>query len=274
MTQITNYKNEYSLSYAEYGDPSGYPILIQHGLIASIKDYSMFDRLIQLGARLICIARPGYGKSSPYIMKNIGEWADIVSVLIDQLELSHFDILGMSSGAPYSYAIGYKLPDKVKNIFIFSGIPAMYADEILSFWPWEVKVDASIAELQKLAYELFFSQCSPEDLEKDDFKDSMLNNCFGLAQDFKLRCVDWGFRLSDVCENVFMRHSRADPSVPFITAEMTSRLLPNCKLEILENDVHFSAEALDDFIQRVITVHFPKKQHLQNLPTLYDLRYK
>jgi pimeloyl-ACP methyl ester carboxylesterase len=258
MAKILQYKNGISLSYAEYGDQNGFPILIQHGLIASIRDYAIFDRLIKLKARLICIARPGYGESSPVIMEAIASWADIVSGLVDELDLSHFDVFGMSSGAPYSYAIGYKFPDKVRNIYIFSGIPAMYDDEILSYWPFEVKKDASIAEMQKLAYELFFSNCSQVDLSRNDIKDSMMNNCFGIAQDFRLRCMDWGFRLSDVKENVYLQHSKGDQSVPFITAEMTSRLLPNCRFEIKENDVHFSAEVLDDFIQRVIAVHYPK----------------
>jgi len=258
MKQIALYQNGNSLSYAEYGDKNGYPILIQHGLIASITDYSLFQRLIELGTHLICIARPGYGESSPYIMSNIAEWADIVSVLIDGLKLSHFDILGMSSGAPYSYSIGYKFPDKVRNIFIFSGIPALYEEKILSFWPYGVNKNANIAEMEKLAYELFFSNLSEEDLTKNDIKDSMMNNCFGIAQDLKLRCMDWGFRLSDVTENVYMRHSRADNAVPFITAEMTSKLLPNCKFEIRENDVHFSNEILDDFIRTVMTGHYEK----------------
>jgi len=258
MTQIAKYKNEYSLSYAEYGDPRGFPILIQHGLIASIKDYSLFNRLLQLGTRLICIARPGYGESTPYIMRNIGEWGDIVGVLVEKLELPHFDILGISSGAPYSYAIGSQFPERVRNIFILSGIPAMYAEDVLSFWPFEVKVDASLAELQKLAYELFFSHLSPEDLEKNDIRDSLMNDCFGLAQDFKLRCVDWGFKLSDLKPKVVMRHSRADNAVPFVTAEMTSKYLLNCELEVRETDVHFSNEVLDDFIRTAMAEWYKK----------------
>lgn len=258
MTHIAWYKNGNSLSYTDYGDKNGYPILIQHGLIASINDYQLFERLIESGARLVSIARPGYGESSPYIMKNIAEWADIVSVLIDGLELSHFDILGMSSGAPYSYSIGYKFPEKVRNIFIFSGIPALYDDEILSFWPYPANKNASIAELEKLAYELFFSNLSKEDLTRNDIKDSMMNNCFGIAQDLKLRCMDWGFRLSDVKKTVYMRHSQSDDSVPFITAEMTSKLLPDCRFEIREKDVHFSNEALDDFIRTVMAEHYKK----------------
>ncbi len=258
MQQTALYKKENSLSYAEYGDKNGYPILIQHGLIASISDHDLFSRLIQLRTHLICIARPGYGESSPYVMNNIAEWADIVSVLSDELNLSHFDILGMSSGAPYSYSIGYRFPDRTRNIYIFSGTPALYDEQVQSHWPFPVTKNASIAEMQKLAHELFFSDISDEDRKKNDIHDSMMNNCFGIAQDLRLRCMDWGFRLSDVKGNVFMQHSKNDTAVPFITAEITAGLLPNCKLITKENEVHFSKEVLDDFIKTVMAGHYEK----------------
>jgi hypothetical protein len=35
---------------------------------------------------------------------------------VDELKISQFDVLGISSGAPYSYAIGYKLPVKAQDI--------------------------------------------------------------------------------------------------------------------------------------------------------------
>jgi pimeloyl-ACP methyl ester carboxylesterase len=253
MKQTTLYKDGNLLSYTEYGDKKGYPILIQHGLIASIDDYGLFERLIQLRTHLICMARPGYGKSSPYVMKNIAEWADIISVLIDELNLSHFDVLGMSSGAPYSYAIGYKFPDRVRNIFIFSGIPALYDEQVQSYWPYEVNKNATIAEMEKLAHELFFSNLSEEELKKNDIRDSMVNNCFGIAQDLKLRCMDWGFTLSDVKGTVYMQHSKLDN---FETAVITSNLLPNCQFEVKEKGVHFSDAALDDFIKTVMSGYY------------------
>ena len=40
-----HYHNGSSLSYADTGDPHGFPILIQHGLIASIHDSQLFERL-------------------------------------------------------------------------------------------------------------------------------------------------------------------------------------------------------------------------------------
>ena len=82
-----------------------------------------------------------------------------------------------------------------------------------------------------------------------------MNQCFGIAQDLKIRCMDWGFRLGDVKANVYMRHSQADGAVPFISAEMTSKLLPNCTFEARENDAHFSDELLDDFMRTVMMEH-------------------
>lgn len=244
--------NGFTLSYAVYGTGDGFPILINHGLIASIRDAGLFQRLIAAGRQVICVARPGYGASSAYEMKNVAEWGDIVSRLLDHLNITQCDLLGISSGAPYSYAIGSQVPDRVRNIYIFSGTPALYADEILALWPYPPNRNATIAELQKLAYELFFSHLSADALAHHDIQDSMMNDCYGIAQDLKIRCLDWGFTLSDIKIPVYMQHSRTDGDVPFLTAEMTARYLPNCKLEIRENGAHFSGELLDHFIQKTI----------------------
>jgi pimeloyl-ACP methyl ester carboxylesterase len=249
MKQLLQYNNGNTFSYTAYGDENGYPLLVQHGLIASISDYHLFDSLITAGIRVISIARPGYGESSPYNMSPLVEWGEIVSLLIDELHISHLDVLGISSGAPYSYAIGYKLPDKVRNLFIFSGIPALYDDRVLAAWPFPVTRDSGIAELEELAKELFFSNLSQETLLQNDIQDSMRNNCFGIALDFKLRCNNWGFLLSDVKENVYMQHSRTDN---IAAVEITSKLLPNCRLEIRENGEHFSSELLDNFLKATV----------------------
>jgi pimeloyl-ACP methyl ester carboxylesterase len=258
MGNVLGYKGGNLLSYAEHGDRNGYPVLVQHGMIASISDDHLFGHLIEAGTRLVSVARPGYGESSPYKMNDMAEWGDIVAVLVSELNLSHFDVLGISSGAPYSYSIGYKLPGKVRNIFILSGTPALYDDNILAFWPYPIKRNAAIAELQTLARDLFFSRLSEDDLARNDIRDSMMNNCFGIAQDLKLRCMEWGFSLSDVRAYVYMQHSRLDNQVPFITAEMTSRLLPNCRFEVRENGEHFSGQVLDDFIARAMIAYYKR----------------
>jgi pimeloyl-ACP methyl ester carboxylesterase len=224
MKQRLTYKNGGVLSYAEYGNQNGTPILVQHGLIASIDDFDLFERLIRNHARLICIARPGYDGSAPYEMACFGEWAEIVSPLIEKLNLTQFDVLAMSSGAPYGYALGWRFPGKVRNIYVFSGIPALYDEAVRADWPYPVIENQSLDELEDLAHELFFANLTDEDRLKNDIRDSTRHHGFGVAQDLKLRWADWGFRLAEVTARVFMRHSILDEAVPYQTAVIVAGL--------------------------------------------------
>jgi pimeloyl-ACP methyl ester carboxylesterase len=257
MKRIIEDKNGNVLSYAEYGDRNGFPILIQHGLIASIEDYDLFDRLLHLKTRLICIARPGYGESTPYLLGSYAEWAEILMPLILDLDLPRFDVLGMSSGAPYAYAIPWRFPQAARNIYIFSGLPALYDEIVLSQWPFPAIRDQEISDLENLAKDLFFSWVKPDDLKKNDVRDSMMNNCFGVAQDLRLRFMDWGFFLDKIDHKVFMQHSKTDDSVPYGTAVRTSQLLPHCTLELSETGPHFSPEALDEFFKETVARNLP-----------------
>jgi pimeloyl-ACP methyl ester carboxylesterase len=252
MEKVIEYNRGNQLAYFEFGNRDGFPILIQHGLIAAISDTVLFKKLIEINLRLVSIARPGYGRSSPKPMDNIGEWGEIVEVLVDHLQLQEFDIFGISSGAPYSYAIGYHLPDQARNIFILSGTPALYDERIQALWPFPIDKQARLEDLEKLVFDLFFANLADEDFARDEIRDSMMNQCFGIAQDFKLRCLDWGFKLAEVTQAVYMRHSYTDESVPFSTAQKTADLLPNCIFESHKADPHFSPAVLDDFIVTVM----------------------
>ena len=111
--------------------------------------------------------------------------------------------------------------------------------------------NASMAEMEKVAKELFFPNVTQEDLLRDDIRDSLKNNCFGIAQDLRIRCMDWGFPLSEVRAAVYMEHSQTDSEVPFVTAKMTAKMIPNCRLEVREGE-HFSERTLDRFIRNVV----------------------
>jgi hypothetical protein len=49
-----------------------------------------------------------------------------------------------------------------------------------------------------------------------------------------------------------VKDGRLDNQVPLVTAEMTSRLLPNCRFEVIEKGEHFSGQILDDFMERAM----------------------
>jgi len=238
------------LAIDEIGETDGFPIIVNHGMIASIREDRLFDSLVDAGFRVMSIARPGYGLSTPFGMKSIKEWGNIVEGIIDNKRIEQFDVLGMSSGAPYSYAIAHAMPDKIRNTYIFSGTPALCDERVKRLWPYPLKAEATIEELQKTAKELFFENgINEEDMGSVD---SAKNGCFGIALDLKIRCQDWGFSLGDIKTKVYMEHGIDDASVPFGTAEITAGLLPNCVMIKRANGGHFSNELLDEFIKKTI----------------------
>jgi len=119
---------------------------------------------------------------------------------------------------------------------------------VLACWPNPVDRSADFDEMLKLAWGLFFSNLSADDRNRNDTQDSMANGGFGIAQDFYLRCRDWGFDLGDLEQAVFMRHARFDPGVPLSCVELTAKKLRHCSLEIEKNDIHFSQPSLNVFL--------------------------
>jgi pimeloyl-ACP methyl ester carboxylesterase len=246
-------KNE-QLSYTEYGNITGFPILIQHGMIASINEGNLFQNLIEKGFRLICIARPGYGFSSPYILENIAEYGKLISDLVKYLGIQSFDVFGISSGAPYGYSIGNSNPEKTRNIYILSGTPALYNKEVQEEWPYTINTKGSISDFQTIAKSVFFDNMNEVTKKQNDVIDSMKNDCFGVALDLMIRFKNWGFDLSGLQSKVYMQHSEDDNSVPYKTALLTSKLLPNCEFSTRKGNIHFSPELLTDFIENTINL--------------------
>ena len=253
MLKTLPYANGQLLAFNESGDPHGFPILIQHGLIASIEDMQLFDRMLERKTRLISIARPGYGQSTPFEMPSLAAYGQVAAALVEHLQLGQFDVLGISSGAPYSYAIARHFPTQCRQLFILSGTPALYDPQVRAAWPYPLQPESTIAEMQALSRQIFFDSLPPEALSQPDIRDSIMNNGFGVAQDLRLRAMlDWGFRLEQIEQPAHLRHSRADDSVPFACAERTAALLPHAHLDARPIDPHFSAAVLDDVLQTTL----------------------
>lgn len=251
------FDGENVLAYNDFGNKDAFPILVQHGTMASINDIDYFTDLGKI-ARIICIARPGYGESSPYVLKNLLEYGEIVAKLVAELGINKFDVFGSSAGAIYCYAIAKACLDKTRNIFVYSGTPALYDTEVRGNWPFPIPGEMTIEDSQKIAFDVFFSHFSEEDKKKNFVKDSMANNCFGEGQNLRIRFMDWGFTLSEIKAKVYMQHSKKDDVLPYIMAERTAKLLCDCELELLEEGSHFTDEGYKAFIQQTIIKNIVK----------------
>ena len=106
------------LAYAEWGDPSGKPVVFIHGMPASRLFCPDEDATIAAGVRLITIDRPGYGRSDPRPDRVLLDWpADFVE-LADQLDLPACPVIGWSAGGRNALVIGFRVPERVTAIGI------------------------------------------------------------------------------------------------------------------------------------------------------------
>ena len=117
--------NGRKLSYAEYGAPDGHPVLLLHGLVGSVISEGMEEQLAGIPLRVLALARPGYGASDYFEMSCVADWPRQLKAFLDNLGLHSFDVYAISAGAPYGYALAAFYPDRVRAVYVNSGIPAV-----------------------------------------------------------------------------------------------------------------------------------------------------
>lgn len=110
------------LSYAEYGDPDGFPILNAHGGLACRLDVAAAAPVAaRCGIRLISPDRPGVGHSDPQPNRSLLDWVRDATELLDELAVDRFAVMGWSLGGQYAAAVGYALPHRVTRAAIIAG---------------------------------------------------------------------------------------------------------------------------------------------------------
>lgn len=111
------------LSYAEFGDPDGLPVLYFHGAPSS-----RFEPLLvgdaewsRLGLRVIAPDRPGMGRSDFQSQRGFSQWPPDVVALADALGLGRFAVLGNSGGGGYTAVCAVRIPERLTAAVIVSG---------------------------------------------------------------------------------------------------------------------------------------------------------
>ncbi len=112
------------ISYLEYGDAKGKPIILLHGIHHSrlmfglIPGFPFSDKV-----RFIVPDRPGYGMSDTYKhgFSVIDYYRDIRE-LADYLELDKFSIFAFSGAAAYALVCAWRMPDRILNVGIYAGV--------------------------------------------------------------------------------------------------------------------------------------------------------
>ncbi len=258
-----------ALSYAEYGDPRGEPILYFHGLPGSRLDAQLTEPVAsRLGVRVIAVDRPGFGGSHFKPDRTIGEWPQDVGQLADALDLDRFAVMGVSGGGPYAAACAHSIPQRLNSVGIVCGMGPLEApgatDGMTRFCRACLFVSRHVPHLLRPFCALIAralgdqphgfhlgGEVSPLDRETleradinqilgDSFCEAVRDGARGAAWDLALLGRRWDFRLEDIEAPVHLWHGELDDTVPLAMARYQAAAIPRCQARFYPHDGHFS----------------------------------
>jgi len=248
-----------ALSYAEWGDPHGIPVLHFHGIPGSRFERHVDDRLYtRLGVRYVTADRPGYGGSDPLQERTFLDWASDVRELTDHLGIERFRIFAVSGGAPFALAVASALPDRVDRVAIVSGVGpvdrpgafrGMDLTERLNYWatPRYPRASAAmtraflgsaarasdlIARAASHAGKMVASRASDARVLTEQLRESLRQGAAAAVLENALCARPWGFALENVGTEVQLWHGDRDHVCPLHHAQYLASLLPSTTLTV------------------------------------------
>lgn len=245
------------LGYAEFGHPSGIPVLFFHGFPGSRLEGASLDAPARAaGVRLIAPDRPGFGLSDPKPGRLFSDWPEDVVQLAAHLRIYDFAVLGTSGGSPYVIACAERISDRLTAAGIVSSMSPLRSETVrlsmrpdqrrmfvwVSRFPWLARrmLARSMQEVQA-DFPSVLRQMAAERpdvdkavLERQDVKDMLRTNLteafrqgvVGAAQELALYPRSWRLVMKSVTYTVQLWQGRKDVITPPSMAEELASLLP------------------------------------------------
>jgi pimeloyl-ACP methyl ester carboxylesterase len=229
------------------------------------------DAARDLGLRIISPDRPGIRDSTFQRKRQLIDWPSLLSALADQLEIERFRILAISGGAPYAYASGWMMPERVERIAVVSGAPPLdelkERDGLLPIHRRMLGLRESRPGLLKALFHVarpfvamrvpirlrplllrFLQPCDANVLREsrafevcfESARQAWRSSASGLMVDAEIYANPWGFPLEEVRVPVALWHGTKDRTFAPRLAEHVAARLPDCEFHLIEGAGHYS----------------------------------
>ena len=248
-----------SISYAEYGDPKGKPLIFCHAitgcrLMLPPQSNLMAGKRI----RLIVPDRAGYGFSSPACTDPMTQWLEDMRHFITHLGVTRCCVLGYSAGGAYAMALAEALPSIVEHLCLISSVaPINKATDSKYLLPVNrmiiqlarnnpvaarsfLKLSMQVALKKPDAYFDLITNSIP-DLDKEVLNDSRLKRLLldafkettrqgidHLIEEFLYLSTQWYVDSQKIACPISIWHGKEDRHAPFPLMQRFSRTLEQC----------------------------------------------
>lgn len=258
-----------TLGFAEYGDPSGRPVLFFPGTPSGRLFHHPDESVaLSMGARVLTIDRPGYGLSDFQPGRKLLDWPTDVTALADALGIDRFAVAGISGGAPYVAACAFRIPERLTASGIVGGLGPIDWPRSTEGMPGERRVGVRLGRRApwlvrpllwlrlnphrnpERFYERMVAQSSQVDraiLARPEIRAMLIANwteatrhgLSGYAWETVIFSRPWGFRLEDIAMEVHLWHGEEDASMPIAVGHHLARTIPKCHSTFLPGEGHF-----------------------------------
>ncbi|HET7034509.1 MAG TPA: alpha/beta hydrolase [Thermomicrobiaceae bacterium] len=277
------------LSYAEYGDPTGRPVLYFHGIPGSRLSSAFADQPARArGVRIIAIDRPGIGRSTFRPGRRFLDWPRDVAALTGALGLETFAVAGVSGGAAYVAACALCLPERISFAGIISGMGPLETPGATSGMRGMTRRRRLEIALARRAPRLtcrlaqghiaresdprrgdviaqMCAEVAPADIAllgqpktaaavRRDFAEAFHQGPRGVAWDLILYARPWGFSPRDIPIEVHLWHGDADVTVPIAFGRALAGSIPRCRARYFPGEGHLLAISyIDEMLDLIAT---------------------
>ncbi|MGK0304440.1 MAG: pimeloyl-ACP methyl ester carboxylesterase [Gammaproteobacteria bacterium] len=134
LEQLFTLSDNRLLTWFEYGDPQGLPIIIFESIGGALPNHQDSTQYyLEKKLRIIVIIRPGYGSSTSKEKISYKNFSHDVVELLDHLRLKKVSVIGYSLGGAYGSVFAACYPERVNHLGLFSSsLPRDYMSQPLA----------------------------------------------------------------------------------------------------------------------------------------------
>jgi pimeloyl-ACP methyl ester carboxylesterase len=254
------------LSWHEFGDPGGAPVLYTAGTPVSGLGGASYDQTARAaGLRWISPDKPGYGGSDYQRGRSLLSWSDDLAALAGHLGLDRFALAGESGGGPFTLAAAHRLAGRVSVVALIASAGAGRRSRAeragqqarIRFYSWLAR-NAPALNAVPLAV-MRWSLASPARRERSlrramaaapearqaglriEFEavaDALRPGPRAAVQELALIRPPWPFPLGQVKTPVHLWHGARDTNAPIASSRHLAHELPDATLHVSDSSDH------------------------------------
>ena len=108
---------------------SGPTVMVLNGGHCSRESRLSHERLTEHGFSVLTPSRPGYDSTPDDVGRTAQEAADALAVLLDTLQISTVDVIGISASGPTALAFALRHPNRIRKLLMESTVTTAWPED-------------------------------------------------------------------------------------------------------------------------------------------------